>query len=190
MLNLKKFKHVHCIGIGGIGLSAIAEIFLTRGYQVSGSDMKESEITDKLIGAGRSDLLRPSGERTSRMRIWSYILPRCPRIIRRSSPLWKTVSRRRPGRKSSGALMKEYENSIAIAGTHGKTTTTSMVSLILENFGKDPTILVGGNLQEINGNVKIGHSAVFHYGSLRIYGQLSMSQSENRNHPEHRFGSS
>ena len=52
MLNLKKFKHIHCIGIGGIGLSAIAEIFLSRGCVVSGSDMKESEITDKLIKQG------------------------------------------------------------------------------------------------------------------------------------------
>jgi UDP-N-acetylmuramate--alanine ligase len=52
MLNLKKFKHIHCIGIGGIGLSAIAEIFLTRGYKISGSDMKESEVTEKLIDLG------------------------------------------------------------------------------------------------------------------------------------------
>ena len=57
MLNLNDFRHIHCVGIGGIGLSAIAEIFLSRGYRVSGSDMKESEITDRLIEKGASIFL-------------------------------------------------------------------------------------------------------------------------------------
>ncbi len=160
MLNLKKFKHVHCIGIGGIGLSAIAEIFLTRGYQVSGSDMKESEITDKLIEQGAVIYLghRAKNITEADLVVYSSAVsqdnPEITAALENGIPIASRA-------EVLGALMKEYENSIAIAGTHGKTTTTSMVSLILENFGKDPTILVGGNLQEISGNVKVGSSGYF-----------------------------
>ncbi|MEL7655164.1 MAG: UDP-N-acetylmuramate--L-alanine ligase, partial [Bacillota bacterium] len=160
MLNLKKFKHIHCIGIGGIGLSAIAEIFLTRGYCVSGSDMKESEITDKLIEQGAVIYLghRAKNIADSDLVVYSAAVSQDnPEIVAAIENGIPTASRA----QVLGALMKEYENSIAIAGTHGKTTTTSMVSLILENAAKDPTILVGGNLQEINGNVKVGHSGYF-----------------------------
>ncbi|MDD2189909.1 MAG: UDP-N-acetylmuramate--L-alanine ligase [Eubacteriales bacterium] len=160
MLNLNKFRHIHCIGIGGIGLSAIAEIFLSRGYRVSGSDMKESEITDKLVKKGA---VIYSGH-------WAENIEGADLVVYSSA-----VSQDNPERTAAaeqgiptasraevlGILMKEYENSIAIAGTHGKTTTTSMISLILENASKDPTILVGGNLQEVSGNVKIGNSSFF-----------------------------
>lgn len=160
MLNLKKFKHIHCIGIGGIGLSAIAEIFLNRGYQVSGSDMKESEITDKLIEQGAEIYLGHRAKNISDAELVVYssaVSQDNPEIVAAMENGIPTASRA----EVLGALMKEYENSIAIAGTHGKTTTTSMVSLILEKNGKDPTILVGGKLQEINGNVKIGNSGYF-----------------------------
>ncbi len=160
MLNLKEFKHVHCIGIGGIGLSAIAEIFLSRGYQVSGSDMKESEITDRLIEQGAAIYLGHRAKNISDADLVVYssaVAQDNPEIAAAIENGVPTASRA----EVLGALMKEYENSIAIAGTHGKTTTTSMVSLILENYGNDPTILVGGNLQEINGNVKVGNSGYF-----------------------------
>lgn len=160
MLNLQKFKHIHCIGIGGIGLSAIAEIFLTRGYLVSGSDMKESEITDKLIEKGAVIYLghRAKNIADADLVVYSAAVsqdnPEIAAAVENGIP---TASRA----EVLGALMKEYENSIAIAGTHGKTTTTSMISLILEHAAKDPTILVGGNLQEISGNVKVGHTGYF-----------------------------
>ena len=160
MLNLKKFKHIHCIGIGGIGLSAIAEIFLSRGCVVSGSDMKESEITDKLIKQGAVIYLghRAKNIGDAELIVYSSAVSQDnPEIVAAMENGIPTASRA----EALGALMRDYENSIAIAGTHGKTTTTSMVSLILENFGKDPTILVGGNLQEISGNVKIGNSGYF-----------------------------
>ena len=160
MLNLKKFKHIHCIGIGGIGLSAIAEIFLSRGCVVSGSDMKESEITDKLIKQGAVIYLGHRAKNIAEAELVVYssaVSQDNPEIVAAMENGIPTASRA----EALGALMRDYENSIAIAGTHGKTTTTSMVSLILEKFGKDPTILVGGNLQEINGNVKIGNSGYF-----------------------------
>jgi UDP-N-acetylmuramate--alanine ligase len=160
MLNLKEFKHIHCIGIGGIGLSAIAEIFLNRGYQVSGSDMKESEITGKLSSRGAEIYLGHQAENIKGADLVVYssaVSQDNPEIVAAEENGIPTASRA----EALGALMKDYENSIAIAGTHGKTTTTSMVSLILEHYGNDPTILVGGNLQEINGNVKIGNSGYF-----------------------------
>lgn len=160
MFNLNQFKHIHCIGIGGIGLSAIAEIFLSRGYQVSGSDMKESDITDKLIKQGAVIYLghRAKNIGDADLVVYSAAVSQDnPEIVAAVENGIPTASRA----EILGALMKEYENSIAIAGTHGKTTTTSMVSLILENDGKDPTILVGGNLEKINGNVKVGNSGYF-----------------------------
>jgi UDP-N-acetylmuramate--alanine ligase len=160
MLNLKNFRHVHCIGIGGIGLSAIAEIFINRGYRISGSDMKESDITDKLISQGAVIYLghRAKNIGDADLVVYSSAVSQDnPEIVAAIEKGIPTASRA----EVLGALMKEYENSIAIAGTHGKTTTTSMVSLILENCGKDPTILVGGNLQEIKGNVKVGNSGYF-----------------------------
>lgn len=160
MLNLTNFKHIHCTGIGGIGLSAIAEIFLSRGYQVSGSDMKESDITDKLIEQGAEIYLghRAKNIAGADLLVYSAAVSQDNPEIVAALEEGITIATRA---QVLGALMQEYKNSIAIAGTHGKTTTTSMVSLILENSAKDPTILVGGNLQEINGNVKIGNSGYF-----------------------------
>ena len=160
MLTLKNYKHIHCTGIGGIGLSAIAEIFLSRGYQVSGSDMKESEITDKLMERGAEIFLGHRGKNISGADLLIYsaaVSQDNPEIVAALEAGIPIATRA----QVLGALMQEYKSSIAISGTHGKTTTTSMVSLILESSGNDPTILVGGNLQEIDGNVKVGKSEYF-----------------------------
>ncbi|WP_051280682.1 UDP-N-acetylmuramate--L-alanine ligase [Anaerovorax odorimutans] len=160
MLNLSDFKHIHCIGIGGIGLSAIAEIFLYRGYKVSGSDMKESEITDKLMRKGAQVFLghrEKNIEGTDLVIYSSAVSQDNPELKGALEKGIKAVSRA----EVLGSLMDEYKSSIAVSGTHGKTTTTSMISLILENSQKSPTILVGGNLSEINGNVKVGSSDYF-----------------------------
>ncbi len=160
MLKLSNYRHVHCIGIGGIGLSAIAEILIARGYVVTGSDMKESEITDRLIEMGATVYLghRDKNILGADLIIYSAaVSPDNPEMRKAIEDGIQIVSRA----EALGALMKDYSNSIAVSGTHGKTTTTSMISLILENAGKDPTILVGGNLAEINGNVKIGESPFF-----------------------------
>jgi len=160
MINLKNFKHVHCIGIGGIGLSAIAEIFLSRGYQVSGSDMKESDITDKLIEHGATVYLghRAKNMANADLVVYSSAVSQDnPELTAAIENGVQIASRA----EVLGSIMYEYKKSVAIAGTHGKTTTTSMISLILEKSLKDPTILVGGNLADINGNVKIGKSDYF-----------------------------
>ena len=160
MINLSEYKKIHCIGIGGIGLSAIAEILISRGYLVSGSDMRESEITDRLAGDGAVIYTGHRGENAEGkdLIIYSAAVGRDnPELVRATELGIPTITRA----QALGALMDEYDNSIAISGTHGKTTTTSMVSLILKNAQKEPTILVGGNLSEINGNVYVGSNDYF-----------------------------
>lgn len=160
MINLSDYKRIHCIGIGGIGLSAIAEILMSRGYEVSGSDMRESEMTDKLINDGANIYLghRAKNVENAELVIYSSAVGKDnPELVRAEELGIPTVTRA----QALGALMDEYKNSIAISGTHGKTTTTSMVSLILKDAQKEPTILVGGNLSEINGNVYVGKSDYF-----------------------------
>ncbi|MCQ2551242.1 MAG: UDP-N-acetylmuramate--L-alanine ligase [Clostridia bacterium] len=160
MIQLSKYKNIHCIGIGGIGLSAIAEILLDRGYNVSGSDMKESDMTQLLKRRGAKIYIGHSSENVEDVDLVVYsaaVAADNPEIVRAKERGVLIVSRA----QMLGTLMAEYENSIAISGTHGKTTTTSMVSLILDNADLDPTILVGGNLAEIGGNVKVGKSQYF-----------------------------
>ncbi|MBR6473520.1 MAG: UDP-N-acetylmuramate--L-alanine ligase [Firmicutes bacterium] len=160
MFDLKQYKNIHAIGIGGIGLSAICEILLSRGYNVSGSDMKESEMTNKLAQMGARVFLGHRAENVENADLLLYtaaIGPDNPELVRAKERGIPCLSRA----EMLGHLMNEYENSIAISGTHGKTTTTSMVALIMENAGLDPTILVGGNLGEIGGNCQVGSSPYF-----------------------------
>lgn len=160
MFDLKQYKNIHAIGIGGIGLSAICEILLSRGYTVTGSDMKESEMTSKLAQMGARVFLGHRAENADNCDLLVYsaaIGPDNPELVRAKERGIPCLSRA----EMLGHLMEEYENSIAVSGTHGKTTTTSMVSLIMENAKLDPTILVGGNLGEIGGNCQVGQSQFF-----------------------------
>ena len=160
MINLSQLNQIHCIGIGGIGLSAIAEILLERGYTVTGSDMKESEITDKLIKKGAHIFLghRERNVEGANLIVYSAAVSADnPELVRARELGIPAVTRA----EMLGKLMTEYKNSIAISGTHGKTTTTSMVSLILDRAALDPTILVGGNLAQFDGNVRVGKSDYF-----------------------------
>ena len=160
MINLPDYKKIHCIGIGGIGLSAIAEILLSRGYEVSGSDMRESEMTERLIEQGARIYLghRAKNVDDVDLVIYSSAIGRDnPELARADERGIPAITRA----QALGMLMDEYRNSIAVSGTHGKTTTTSMVSLILKEAQKEPTILVGGNLAEIDGNVYIGDNEYF-----------------------------
>ncbi len=160
MINLSELEHIHCIGIGGIGLSAIAEILLQRGKTVTGSDMKESYMTDKLMKSGAYIYLGHRAKNVEGADLVVYsaaIAPDNPEIVRAHELGIPTASRA----QILGLLMQEHEKSIAISGTHGKTTTTSMISLILRHADCSPTILVGGNLPEIGGNVSVGDSEYF-----------------------------
>jgi len=160
LINLSLHKQIHCIGIGGIGLSAIVEILINRGYFVTGSDMKESEITDKLIAKGACVFLghRAKNVEEADLVVYSSAIAKDnPERIRAEEMGILSITRA----EMLGLLMNDYKNSIAVSGAHGKTTTTSMISLILEDAKKTPTILVGGNLEQISGNVKIGEGEYF-----------------------------
>ena len=132
MINLADHSNIHCIGIGGIGLSGIAEILLFRGYKVSGSDMNTSEITEKLAAHGAKIYQGHRAENVEDADLIIYsaaIAEENPEIIRAREKGIPLASRA----EVLGLLMDEFPESIAISGTHGKTTTTSMVSLILED---------------------------------------------------------
>ncbi len=157
MIDLEKYKHYHFIGIGGIGMSALAEILLSEGYEVSGSDMKRSGITDHLASLGAKIFEGHEAENVDGAEIVIYTVaipednPEYRRAVVKGIPLFTRA-------ELLGEMMRRKRYSIAISGAHGKTTTTSMISLILEHAGFDPTLLVGGELPEIHGNVKIGRS--------------------------------
>ncbi|MDR2487788.1 MAG: Mur ligase domain-containing protein, partial [Clostridiales Family XIII bacterium] len=160
MIDLSKLKHIHCIGIGGIGLSAIAEILLREGYTVSGSDMKEGETTDRLISCGANIFLghRAKNIAGAELIVYSSAVPSSnPELVAADELGIPTATRA----EILGLLMARRRNSVAVAGAHGKTTTTAMISLTLLEHGLDPTILVGGNLPEIAGNVSVGGSEYF-----------------------------
>ena len=160
MLNLREFKHIHCIGIGGIELSAVAEILASRGCEVSGSDMKLSDVTSHLMSKGIKVYKGHDAENIKGADLIVYsaaVSPENPELTAAEASGITIATRA----EALGAMMQDYPTSIAISGTHGKTTTTSMVSLILDSAETDPTILIGGNMPQYNGNVKIGKSDYF-----------------------------
>ncbi len=159
-MDLRDFRHVHCIGVGGIGLSGIAFILRSRGYRVSGSDIKESTVTEQLKAAGVDVRIGHDAANlgdTDLVVFSAAVSMENPEIVEAKKRGIPVISRA----EALGCIMADYKTSLAISGTHGKTTTTSMVSLILENAKLSPTILVGGILSEFKGNVKVGHSEYF-----------------------------
>jgi len=160
LIDFSNVHHVHCIGIGGIGLSAIAEILMHKGISVSGSDSKESDITDRLMKKGAVVYLnhRAKNIKGADLVIYSAAVPPDNPELRAARADGIQVATRA---EALGELMQDSENSIAVAGAHGKTTATSMISLMLRNAGKKPTILIGGNLTEIGGNVEVGDPDCF-----------------------------
>ena len=153
--------HIHFIGIGGISMSGLAEILLKEGFTVSGSDTKESPLTKKLESEGAHIAYGQSAENiTPGIGCVVYTA-----AINRSNPeLIEAVARKIPMLTRAellGQLMKNYDTPIAVSGTHGKTTTTSMISHILLEADMDPTISVGGILKAIGGNIRVGSSGTF-----------------------------
>lgn len=154
-LNNKKYSQVHFIGIGGISMSGLAEILLTEGYIVTGSDSKYSKVVERLEKLGAKVYINHSEENINNADLVIYT----DAISSDNEELLKANSLDIPVIDRAtflGALMKNYKNSIAISGTHGKTTTTSMLSTIFNRSVLNPTILLGGQLEEIGGNVRLG----------------------------------
>ncbi len=153
--------HVFFCGIGGISMSGLAEILHSRGFKVSGSDMKASTLTASLESQGIKVYI---GQRTTNITpdIDLYVYTAA---IHKDNPEWIEMTRLGIPSLSRaellGEIMKNFDLPIAISGTHGKTTTTSMISEILMGCDLDPTLSVGGMLKSIGGNIRIGHSKYF-----------------------------
>lgn len=151
-----KFTKVHFVGIGGIGMSSIAEILISRGFTVSGSDRAKSDITDRLESIGASIYEGHAAENVKDVDVLVY-----SSAVSESNPEVKAaIDRNIPVIKRSEMLaetMRMQKYGIGIAGTHGKTTTTSMTGLVLTEAGIDPTIIVGGKLSGLGGtNARLG----------------------------------
>lgn len=154
-INDHKYSHIHFIGIGGISMSGLAEILLTEGYKVSGSDANNSYIVERLKSLGADIYINHNKSNIENADLIVYtdaISMDNEELVAAQIKNIPTVDRA----TFLGALMKNYTNSIAISGTHGKTTTTSMIATILNRSVLNPTILLGGKLDEIGGNVKLG----------------------------------
>lgn len=153
-------KHIHLIGIGGISMSAIAEILLNQGYRVSGSDMNDSNIINKLRAHGAEVFIGHNEDNVKDPDLVVYTA-----AIKEHNPERMAAKERNIPQidraEMLGIIMKNYKKAIAVSGSHGKTTTTSLISLIMEYSNLDPTIMVGGELDEIGGNIKIGNSEHF-----------------------------
>jgi UDP-N-acetylmuramate--alanine ligase len=150
----RKYQHVHFVGIGGSGMSGIAEVLLNLGYRVSGSDLKRSSVTDRLVARGARIAEGHAAENASEAHVVVTST-----AVRRDNP--EVVEARRRGipvipRAEMLAELMRLKYGVAIAGSHGKTTTTSMVALVLDRGGLDPTVVVGGRLGVLGSGARLG----------------------------------
>ena len=160
-INFKNPIHIYFIGIGGISMSGLAEILLSEGFRISGSDRSPSPLTRKLEEQGakvyygqREENLSPD---IDLIVYTSAIKPDNPEMIAAGRLGIATLTRA----QLLGQMMKNYKMPIAVSGTHGKTTTTSMISEILLESGDDPTLSIGGIYKPIGGNIRVGSSDRF-----------------------------
>src|SRR5947209_15101953 len=152
-----KPQHVHFTGIGGIGMSGIAEVLLNLGYQISGSDLKLSPTTDRLSKLGANIREGHSAANVTGAKaivVSSAVDRQNPEVLEARRLNIPVIPR--------GELLAELmrlKYGIAIAGSHGKTTTTSMTAALLSEAGLDPTVVVGGKVESMGGsNARLGHS--------------------------------
>ena len=160
-INFKTPVHIHFMGIGGISMSGLAEILLKENFVISGSDMAETPLTNKLSDLGATIFYGQVATNIStNIDVVVYtaaIHPENEELLeakRRNIPLLSRA-------ELLGQLMTNYKTPIAVSGTHGKTTTTSMLAHVLLQGEVDPTISVGGILKKIGGNIRVGQSDIF-----------------------------
>jgi UDP-N-acetylmuramate--alanine ligase len=151
-----KIQRVHFVGIGGIGMSGIAEVLLNLGYKVSGSDLKSSAVTQRLVGLGAVVFEGHSAENIVGADVVvasSAIAPGNPEVSEAQSLHIPVIQR-----AEMLAELMRLKYGIAVAGMHGKTTTTSMVAAVLAGGGLDPTVVVGGRVDAMGSNARLGKS--------------------------------
>ena len=145
---------VHFIGIGGAGMSAIASVLIARGHPVSGSDLRESDVTRRLRGMGAVIQIGHAAEHVTpgRVVVISRAVPEENVEVRAARAQGLPIMHRA---QMLAGLMEDTRG-IAVVGTHGKTTTATMTALILEKAGRDPTVLIGGEVDDFGGNARTG----------------------------------
>ncbi len=150
----KKYRRIHFVGIGGAGMSGIAEVLLTLGYQVSGSDAKTSETTQRLESLGASVRLGHKAENIGRAQVVvtsTAVAGDNPEVLEARRLRVPVIPR-----IEMLAELARLKYTVAVAGTHGKTTTTSLCSLVLTAGGLDPTVVVGGRMHNIGTGARVG----------------------------------
>lgn len=156
----KKYKHVHFIGIGGINMSTLAELLINYGYHVSGSDAKLSQTTAHLEDLGAKVFHGHAADQVDGADLVVYtdaVSLDNPELKAAISKKIDVIDRA----SFLGLLMQNYEVAIGVSGTHGKTSTTSMITSVIKDLPIHPTILLGGNLNDIHGNILVGKEKLF-----------------------------
>jgi len=151
---LKKIKTIHMVGIGGSGMSGIAEVLLNLGYKVTGSDLKHSDVTNRLEELGAEIYYGHKSENVGKVDvvvISSAVSESNPEVLKAHKNAIPVIPR-----AEMLAELARMKYTITIAGTHGKTTTTSMVALVLQVGGLDPTVIIGGRLKNFSSGAKLG----------------------------------
>src|SRR5438067_7271610 len=151
-----KIQRIHFVGIGGIGMSGIAEVLLNLGYKVSGSDLKSSSVTERLANLGAITFEGHRAENITGADVVvasSAVKPDNPEVTAARAQHLPVI----PRAEMLAELMR-LKYGIAIAGMHGKTTTTSMVAAVLAGGGLDPTVVVGGRVDAMDSNARLGKS--------------------------------
>lgn len=156
---MRKIKNIHFVGIGGVGMAGIAEVLITQGYQVSGSDINENALVKRLKGLGADVMLGHQAEHVE----GKDVLVVSSAIDQKNVEI-KAAQERHipivPRALMLGELMR-FQYGVAVAGTHGKTTTTSLVSSIFAEANLDPTFVIGGRLNSAGTNAKLGSGKYF-----------------------------
>jgi len=151
---LKNIQYIHFVGIGGSGMSGIAEVLINLGYKVSGSDLKQTEITQRLVSLGGKIFIGHKPEQIGNAHVVvtsSAVLPDNPEVVQAKKLKIPVI----PRAEMLAELMR-LKYAVTIAGSHGKTVTTSLVSMILAEGGLDPTVVIGGRLKNIGSSAKLG----------------------------------
>src|SRR5213080_4308745 len=151
-----KIQRIHFVGIGGIGMSGIAEVLLNLGYKVSGSDLKSSSVTERLANLGAITFEGHRAENITGADVVvtsSAVKPDNPEVTAARAQHLPVI----PRAEMLAELMR-LKYGIAIAGMHGKTTTTSMVAAVLAGGGLDPTVIIGGRVDAMGSNARLGKS--------------------------------
>lgn len=191
---IPKNGKIHFIGIGGISMSGLAEIMLGRGYKVSGSDITETHIVKKLKNMGAEIYIGHSADNIKNCDLVIYtaaIHPDNPEYVEAERQNVLMIDRP----TLLGSVMKYFKYAVAVSGTHGKTSTTSMMTHIMLSACCDPTISIGGELPAIGGNIRVGKSDYFlceaceyHQSFLKFFPYISIILNVEEDHLDYFSG--